>query len=208
MDLYTGQRRRLATYPGLNTGATFSPNGSSIALTLSKDGSPELYTMNAQGGDLRRLTRTPGSAKSSPTWTPDGQGIAYVSDERGSPQIYQINREGGTPTRLTVSPSYNTEPDWSHPPTGSDIKPMLALTSRVGGRFQIGLYDNSSHAVRSIVADDADNEDPSWAPDARHLVFTKTRQWRAQLYLLDVVTGEQVQLPAVERGASEPAWGP
>jgi TolB protein len=207
VDLYTGQRRRLATYPGLNSGATFSPDGSSIALTLSKDGNPELYTMSAAGGDLHRLTHTRGG-ESSPTWSPDGQTITYVSDDSGAPQIWMMNREGGTASRLTISPSYNTEPDWSHPPAGSDMKPTLALTSRVGGRFQIGLYDRSSGAVRAVVADDADNEDPSWAPDGRHLVFAKTQHWQTQLYLLDVVTGEQVQLPAVAGGASEPAWGP
>jgi TolB protein len=207
VDLYTGQRRRLATFPGLNTGATFSPDGASIALTLSKDGNPELYTMSAAGGDVRRLTHTRGG-ESSPTWSPDGQAITYVSDDSGAPQIWTMNRDGGAASRLTVSPSYNTEPDWSRPPASSDMKPMLALTSRVGGRFQIGMYDRSSGAVRPVVADDADNEDPSWAPDGRHLVFAKTQRWRTQLYLLDVVTGEQVQLPGVEGGASEPAWGP
>src|SRR2546422_7940601 len=65
-DLYTSQRRRVASYPGLNTGAEFSPDGRSIALTLSKDGNPELYTMNAGGGGLIRLTHTSG-AESSPT---------------------------------------------------------------------------------------------------------------------------------------------
>jgi len=206
-DLYTHQRRRIAGYPGLNTGAEFSPNGQSIALTLSKDGNPELYTMNSAGGELQRLTRTRG-AESSPTWSPDGLTIAYVSDDRGSPQVYVISRGGGEPTRLTVSPSYNTEPNWSRPPAGSDLKPMLAITSRVGGKFQIGIYDSGTREVVPKVADGADNEDPSWAPDGRHLVFTKTRNYRPRLYLLDVVTGEQVELPAVEGGATEPAWGP
>lgn len=207
VELYTGLRRRLASYPGLNTGAVFSPDGRSIALTLSKDGNPELYTMDAAGGGFRRLTHTAG-AESSPTWSNDGQNIAYVSDNGGSPQVYLISRDGGEPTRLTVSPAYNTEPDWSRPPAGSGIQPMLAVTSRVGGRFQIGLYDSATHEVRPIVADDADNEDPSWGPDGRHLVFVKTRQWRKRLYLLDVLTGEQVQLPPIEGDASEPAWGP
>jgi TolB protein len=207
VDLYTGQRVRLASYPGLNTGAAFSPDGLSIALTLSKDGNPELYTMNTQGGDLRRLTHNRGG-KSSPTWSPDGQTIAYVSDETGVPQIWTVNRDGGSAVRLTISPSYNTEPDWSRPPANAEAKPMLALTSRVGGKFQIGLYDNGSGAVHAVAADGADNEDPSWAPDGRHLVFTKMEHWRSQLYLLDVVTGEQVQFPALEGGASEPAWGP
>ncbi len=207
VDLYTGQRRRLAAYPGLNTGAVFSPDGLTIALTLSKDGNPELYTMNAQGGDLRRLTHTR-AGESSPTWSPDGQAIAYVSDESGVPQIWEMNKDGGAASRLTVSPSYNTEPDWSRPPANSDMKPMLAVTSRVGGKFQIGVYEKGSGVVTPVAADGADNEDPSWAPDGRHLVFTKMQHWRSQLYLLDVVSGEQVQLPVVEGGASEPAWGP
>jgi TolB protein len=206
-DLYTHQRRRVAGYPGLNTGADFSPDGLRIALTLSKDGNPELYTMNAGGGGLQRLTHTRG-AESSPTWSPDGLNIAFVSDDRGSPQVYMIGSSGGEPTRLTISPSYNTEPDWSHPPAGSDLKPMLAITSRVGGKFQIGVFDSATHEVIPKVSDGADNEDPSWAPDGRHLVFSKSRNYRTRLYLLDVVTNEQVELPAVEGGASEPAWGP
>src|SRR6266404_4076554 len=207
VDLYTGQRQRLAAYPGLNTGAAFSPDGLSIALTLSKGGNPELYTMNSQGGDLRQLTHSRGG-ESSPTWSPDGRNIAYVSDESGAPQIWMTAKDGGAASRLTVSPSYNTEPDWSRPPASSDMKPMLAVTSRVGGKFQIGVYDRGAGAVTPVAADGADNEDPSWAPDGRHLIFGKTLQWRTQLYLLDVVTGEQVKLPAIEGGASEPAWGP
>ncbi len=205
-DLYTNLRRRVAGYPGLNTGAEFSPDGQSIALTLSKDGNPELYTMNAAGGGLQRLTRTRG-AESSPTWSPDGSSIAYVSDDQGSPQVYLIGRDGGEPQRLTRSPSYNTEPNWSRPPPGQELKSMLAVTSRVGGKFQIGVYDGSGGVVPKV-ADGADNEDPSWAPDGRHLVFTKTRDWRSRLYLLDVLTGEQVELPAIQGDASEPAWGP
>jgi TolB protein len=208
VDLYTGQRRRLASYPGLNSGAVFSPDGRTIALTLSKTGNPELYTMDADAGNLRQLTHTRGG-ESSPTWSPDGQNIAYVSDDRGSPQIYLISRDGGEPTRLTVSPSYNTEPDWSRPPAASGLQPMLAVTSRgAGGRFQVGLYDSQTKDVKPLVADDADNEDPSWAPDGRHLVFIKRRNGRTQAYLLDVVAGEQVQLPAIDGGVSEPAWGP
>jgi TolB protein len=208
VNLFTGQRRKLASYPGLNTGAVYSPDGSMIALTLSKDGNSELYVMDANGNGLRRLTNNKG-AESSPSWTEDGSHIVYVSDDRGTPQVYKISREGGEPTRLTFSPSYNTEPDWSRPPEGANLRPMLAVTSRVGSKFQIGIYNPDTREIVPIVADGADNEDPSWAPDGRHLVFTKTISRRSQLYLLDVVTREQVQLPALKQGsASQPSWGP
>jgi len=207
INLSTRQRRTLARFPGLNSGASYSPDGQQLAVVLSKDGNPELYTMGIDGTGLQRLTRTKG-AESSPSWSPDSQQIAYVSDDRGSPQVYLINRSGGEPQRLTVSPSYNTEPSWSRPPSGSDMKPMLAVTSRVGGKFQIGVIEPGIQGVRPLVADGADNEDPSWAPNGRMLVFAKTQNWRSRLYLLDVVTGEQLELPAFEGGASEPSWGP
>ncbi len=207
VDLVTGQRKTLAAFPGLNTGATYSPNGEKLALTLSKDGNPELYVMNADGKGLKRLTNTRG-AESSPTWTPDGEHITYVSDDRGSPQVYMINVRGGEPVRLTTSPSYNTEPDWSRPPSGSNVKPMLALTSRVGGKFQIGIYNSETQEVVPLVADGNDDQDPSWAPNGRHLVFAKTRNWRSKLYILDVATREEIELSAVDGNAYEPAWGP
>jgi TolB protein len=205
VNLTTGNRNIIAKFPGLNSGAEFSPDGLRLVLTLSKDGNPELYTMGVDGSGLRRLTNTRG-AESSPTWSPDGRQIAFVSDERGSPQVYVMSRDGGEPERLTVSPSYNTEPAWSRPPSGSEMKPMIAVTSRVGGKFQIGVVE--AQGVRPVVADGCDNEDPSWSPNGRMLVFAKTRNWHSRLYLLDVVTGEQLELPAFGEGASEPAWGP
>jgi len=209
VNLLTGHRRVIARFPGLNSGAEYSPDGLRMALTWSKDGNPELYTIGVDGSGLRRLTNTRG-AESSPAWSPDGRQIAFVSDERGSPQVYVIGRDGGEPGRLTVSPSYNTEPSWSRPPAGSEMRPMIAVTSRVGGKFQIGIVETmaTGQGVRPVVADEADNEDPSWSPNGRMLVFAKTRNWRSRLYLLDVVTGEQLELPAFGEGASEPAWGP
>lgn len=206
VNLHTRARRVLANFKGVNTGAEYSPDGNHLALTLSKDGNPELYVMNATGGGFRRLTNTE-ATESSPTWSPDGQSIAYVSTASGTPQIWLVGRAGGEPRRLTVSPSHNTEPAWSRPPPGSDIKPMIAVTSMVGGRFQIGIYDGD-RAVVPLVADGHDNQDPTWAPNGRHLVFAKTVNHRSRLYLLDVVTKEQLELPALQGDASEPAWGP
>ncbi len=210
INLQSRQRRLVAGFRGLNSGATYSPDGTRFALTLSKDGNPELYVLNVDGSGLRRLTNTKG-AESSPSWTADGQQITYVSDDRGNPQLYSISRDGGEAVRLTIppgAPSYNTEPAWSRPPASSDMASMLALTSRVAGKFVVGIFDHSRREVRPLTLDGQDSEDPSWSPNGRLLVFSKTQNWRSRLYLLDVITGEQLDLPAVDGNATEPAWGP
>lgn len=206
-DLITGARRIVASFPGLNSGAAYSPDGQHIALTLSKDGNPELYVMSVAGSGLVRLTNTR-AEESSPVWSSDGQQIAYVSAAGGSPQVWVVSRHGGEAQRLTVSPSYNTEPDWSRPPPNGELPAMLAVTSRVGGRFRIGLFDSATREVRILDTGPGDAQDPSWAPNGRHLVFAKSQGWRSRLYLLDVLSGEQVELPAVDGSATEPAWGP
>ena len=48
IDLASGARNRIVNFPGTNSGAAFSPDGNRIALTISKDGNPELYTVSAQ----------------------------------------------------------------------------------------------------------------------------------------------------------------
>ena len=46
----------LAGFLGINTSPAFSPDGKSVALTLSKDGNPEVYLLNLATGAFRRLT--------------------------------------------------------------------------------------------------------------------------------------------------------
>ena len=55
-NLGTGQRRVIAGYSGLNTSAAVSPDGSKVAMILSRSGSPNVWVCNADGTDLKQLT--------------------------------------------------------------------------------------------------------------------------------------------------------
>src|SRR3984885_5361850 len=70
-DLSTGQRRIVAGFSGLNTSAAVSPDGSRVAMILSKEGSPNVWVCDADGSNLKRLTT--GAEDSSPCWSADGQ---------------------------------------------------------------------------------------------------------------------------------------
>jgi hypothetical protein len=77
-----------------------SPDGAQIALMSNRGGSWDLYVMNADGSELRRLTNDP-ARDTSPIWSPDGQWIAFVSDrEAGKWFIWVIKPDGTDLQRL------------------------------------------------------------------------------------------------------------
>jgi TolB protein len=201
IDVNSGRRTLVSNYAGLNTGAALSPDGSDMALILSKDGNPELYVRNMRSGKLTRITRTPDAAEASPTWSPDGSQIAYVSDQSGQPQIYTIPRGGGRAQRLTSGGTENVAPDWG--PAG-----LIAYSSRTGGRYQIAVIDPKSRQRKLLETDGADYEDPSWAPDGRHLACTRTQNYRAQVYLLDTMGDSPVALTDYSGDWYSPSWSP
>jgi TolB protein len=197
MEFPAGGRKVVARYPGLNSGAAFSPDGSKLALTVSKDGNPELYVMSSSGSGLKRLTKTK-KGESSPSWSPDGSEIVYSSDESGRPHLYIMSSSGGSPRKLTSSPAYNTEPDWSAE------NGLIAYTTQSGG-FQISVIDPKT-GKRQTVYSDGNCEDPSWAPNGRHIVFTRSAGGKSNLYVLDYVTREAIQLTRDFGSCTEPSW--
>ncbi|MBC8206506.1 MAG: PD40 domain-containing protein [Kiritimatiellales bacterium] len=201
VNLRSGKREGLASYSGLNTGAALSPNGKELALILSKDGNPELYIQTLRGKKLTRLTSTLRATEASPTWSPDGQHLVYVSDRNGTPQLYKISRTGGRPQLISSRGTENVAPDWG--PNG-----LITCASRSGGRYHIAIIHPSTGETRYLPNDGADYEDPSWAPDGRHLVATRSVRYRSSLYLLDTVSDAPVALISGGGDWISPAWAP
>jgi TolB protein len=189
IDLSKNRREALASYGGLNTGSSVSPDGKDLALILSKDGNPELYIKNIRSGKLTRLTNTPRSAEASPDWSPDGSQLVYASDQGGTgrPQLYIISRAGGAPRRISSRGTENIAPDWG--PNG-----LIACASRTGGRYAIAVIQPASGQTTYLVNDGADYEDPSWAPDGRHIVAARSVNYQSSIYLLDTVSDRPVAL--------------
>ena len=111
-DLSTGQRRVVARYGGSNFSPAASPDGSKVAMILSKDGSPDVYVANADGSNLKRLTT--GVEDSSPCWSPDGQWICFATKINGRRLLAKVPADGGAIQVIHTAGAPNpTEPDWS-----------------------------------------------------------------------------------------------
>ncbi len=85
---------------GSTDGPDLSPDGKRIAFVAVKDGVPNVFAMDLDGGNRRQLT-----ARKTPCgrvrWSPDGKQLAFVSFEGKYPQLFVVPAEGGEPRQLT-----------------------------------------------------------------------------------------------------------
>jgi TolB protein len=186
--------------PGLNTSASYSPDGREIACTLSQDGNAEVYRLDARGGDPHRLTSSRG-IDTSPCWSPTGREVAFTSDRSGNPQVYVMDREGGNARRLTFDLTYTDSPAWS--PKGDRI----AFVARSSGGFDIYTCRPDGTDLRLEVTGGS-NENPHWSPDGRHLVFASSRDGPFGVYVSDLDQGTPRRIDTGGLVATSPAWSP
>jgi TolB protein len=199
-SLSSGKPFLISGRKGLNTSASYSPDGREIVCSLSMDGNAELYRLDARGGSPRRLTSNR-AIDTSPCWSPTGQEIAFTSDRGGSPQVYVMDREGGNVRRLTYDVDYTDSPAWS--PKGDRI----AFVSRTGQGFDIYVCRSDGRGAL-LVAGGRSNENPRWSPDGRHLVFASNRDGAYRLYVTDLDNRPPRKLETGGHPALSPAWSP
>jgi tricorn protease len=76
----------------------------------------ELFTVPAEHGVVRNLTRSSGVAERYPAWSPDGKWIAYFSDRSGEYELTLCNPDApASEEKLTCS--------WTRVPISSAVVP-------------------------------------------------------------------------------------
>jgi TolB protein len=188
------------------------------------EGDYEVYVMNADGTDKRRLTHDTVESE-NPAWSPDGTRFVYTLDDyAGGSDIYLRNADGSGKRRLTRTGNAAGgawSPDGAHiaihrnTQGGSSDLFLLAVPdlAGVGGGGAHRLTDLGNLGVMS----------PSWSPDGRLIVCVvdtnpDPKSWELSLYVLDVedalLTGgstlpEMRPLPCVGDSLNDwPAWSP
>ncbi|MFB3789293.1 MAG: PDZ domain-containing protein [bacterium] len=146
--------------------ADISPSGKRAVFEARGD----IFTVPAEKGDIRNITRTPGVHERFPSWSPDGKWIAYFSDASGEYQLMIREQDGRKePTVIPLGgPTFFYSPKWS-----PDSKKLVFTDKRLN-LFYIDIEkkepvlidtDTYDHPVRSL--------DPVWAPDSRWITYTK-----------------------------------
>lgn len=202
----TDERGDTSTAGGVEfqTDPAWSPDGASIAFASAREGSFDIYVMNADGTGTKRLTSSDANDQ-GPTWSPDGSRIAFTRSNGGR-HVWVMNADGTDVHRLTVDDTTaEGEPAWS--PDGS----WIAYTHRASGSdfLEIWVAHPDGSGRRSVTKLQARSYAPAWSPDSKRLAFSADKDGvRYDIYTIGADGKDLRRLVQSPEDAFEPAWSP
>ena len=173
---------RLTSNSFVDQTPAWSPDGASIAFASNRVGgaATEIYVMDANGTNARRLTTTTNNIEDNyPAWSPDGARIVFTSVRTGAGDLYLMNADGTNVQRLTTRAAADTAPTWS--PDGSTIAFHGHVPS--SGYQQIFTIGINGTGLTNISKVSASDISPAWSADGTQLVFASTRSQSPQFDL-------------------------
>lgn len=202
LNIETGQKEIVGTFPGMTFAPRFSPDGQRIVMSLEQGGAANIYAMDLRSRSTIQLTNSQ-AINTSPCYAPDGRQIVFQSDRDGSQQIYVMNANGSNQRRISSGGGSYSTPVWS--PRGD----LIAFTKQAGGQFLIGVMKPDGSGER-VLTEGFHNEGPTWAPNGRVLMFFRESPGASggpRLFSIDL-TGYNERLVATPSFGSDPAWSP
>jgi hypothetical protein len=156
-----------------NIQPVLSPDRTRVVFSSNRGGSYDLYLMDADGRNPRRLTTDPGN-EWEPAWTPDGSRIVYTGIPKGAQaQLHVLRRDGNPPQALTAGPGSNQAPAVS-----ADGQ-TLAFVSTRDGNQEIYLMPIEGGEARRVTRTEQRESHPRLLPGG-DLVFATERGGRSR----------------------------
>jgi len=209
MEIFVAKRdgsnvRRLTDAPGYDAEGSYSPDGKLIVFcslrhaytgTLSPEDKKKLevdtayfgdiYLMNADGSNVRRLTSTPGY-DGGPFFSPDGQRVIWrrFNEKGDTADVYTMKLDGSDVRRLTDFGAMSWAP-YFHP-SGQYV---IYTANKLGfANFELFIVDalGAKEPVRVTYTDGFDGL-PVFSPDGKKLAWTsgRTPEKNSQIFMAD-----------------------
>jgi tricorn protease len=180
-----------------------SPTGVRVVVEAHGD----IFTLPAEKGDTRNLTKTPGTAERDPAWSPDGKSVAYFSDASGEYQLYIRDQDGLQPPKvidLGPNPSYFYSPHWS-----PDSK-YIAYSDKHLHIWYVAVAGGKPVKIDTALRGGfGSSVEISWSPDSQWIAYTRDLQNQLHaIFFYSLATHTATQITDGMSNAAHPVFDP
>lgn len=172
-DLKGGNLVQLTSEATTETAPQLSPNRDLIAYTSNATGQYQLYTMNRDGSNQRRITTLAvegyNNAGVGYRWSPDGSQLIYSHYN----QLYRINRDGTGLVLLATAPAerHFRECDWTAQNGGRIVVQTIGVNSYDAELYLLNTDGSGATLLVGNLPGRLDS--PSFSVDGAFLVYTR-----------------------------------
>ncbi|MBV8632720.1 MAG: PD40 domain-containing protein [Silvibacterium sp.] len=180
-----------------------SPTGVRVAVEAHGD----IFTLPAEKGDTRNLTKTPAVAERDPSWSPDGKSIAYFSDASGEYQLYIRDQEGlQTPRIVDLGP----DPSFFYSPRWSPDSKHIAFSDKHLHLWYIDAAGGKPVKIDTgIRGSFGPNTEVSWSPDSQWIAYTRDLENQLHaVFLYSLANHTSAQITDGMSNAAHPVFDP
>ena len=204
VDIATGSVKQLTDRLGNVNGPEISPDDKIIVFKLSTANSNQLWLMDRDGSDQRRIPNVSGW---DPTWSPDGKTILFASDMEGAIELFSIRVDGGELKKIGDLPAMRGRSDWS--PDGQFI---VTYSGQPWNRDVYIMNADGSNA-HMLSPTGGNSQGPSFSPDGQWVAFTSYfdkygDDHGCEIYVMRVDGTDIRRLTNNDYCDYQPRWGP
>jgi dipeptidyl aminopeptidase/acylaminoacyl peptidase len=193
--------------------ARFTPDGKRIVFISNRDGASQVYVADAEGRNIKQVTKVSGGAQSPMVVSPDGKKVAFVSDvypqckdEECNKRVKEASEKDPVKVRVLTALPYRHWDEW-----------------RTNVRHHVFVADIDSADTRDVTPGDFDSpphfyEDASivFSRDSRFIAFVSNRDGRDKemmdtnqdVWLVPISGGEAKRVTMNQAADQQPLFSP
>jgi TolB protein len=180
----------------------WSPDGRQVCFSSDREHATNLWIMNADGSNVRRLNRTPAVCY-MPSWQMTPRGERIVFGKHGNrPEMASIRPDGADEQILGEG----------HDPTLSPDGTRITYTGEKVGGVTVFVMNFDGGDKRQVVNEisKVGATFPNWSPDSRQIVYSFPVGEALELFIINADGGGQRQLTKFGGGSvcTPSAWSP